>query len=44
MTTAQIKTAIKVVANATNATEQEVINKMMAKDYWTMFLIEEAAR
>jgi hypothetical protein len=44
MTKQQINKAVKVVAEATSSTEQEVINKMFAKDYWTLFLIDEASK
>jgi len=40
----QMKAAVKRVADATSTTEQEVTSKMFAKDYWTMFLIEEALK
>ena len=44
MTKLQMKTAIKVVAEATDSTEQEVIGRMMKKDFWTLYLIDEASK
>lgn len=44
MTNQQLKQAITKVSEATNQTEQQIEDKLFAKDSWIHFLIREASK
>lgn len=44
MTKTALNAAIIKVAKATDQTKEEVASKMFAKDQWTWFLVEQAAK
>jgi hypothetical protein len=44
MTRDQLTLAVEKVASATDKTASEILTKLLNKDHWTWFLIEEAAK
>jgi len=44
MSKSELNQAIAKVAESTNKTNQEIANKLFAKDDWTWFLVREAAK